>query len=116
VDAQKLVGAVAELRPDQPATEHLRIALLLSTQQPDLAASLEACELERLCTDVAIQLSAASDQHAAVAGELDSLALTTPCEFTADHLWSLIRALKVQGRILDLYLGPVLCPSPPTLA
>lgn len=106
MDAQELVDAVAKLRPQYSPAEHLRIALLLSLQFPDLAPLADERELERQCLEVTIQLSATSDQHAAVANELDSLAATAPCEFTPDHLWSLVRALKVQSQILNLYLGP----------
>lgn len=106
MDAQELVDAIAKLRPQYSPAEHLRIALLLSLQYPDLTPLNDERELERQCLEVTIQLSATSDQHAAVANELDSLATTAPCEFTPDHLWSLVRALKVQSQILNLYLGP----------
>ena len=105
MDAQELVNSIAKLRPEYSPAEHLRIALLLSLQYPDLSALDNELELERQCLEITIQLSATSDQHAAVANELDSLAATAPCEFTPDHLWSLVRALKVQSQILNLYLG-----------
>lgn len=105
MDAKQLVSAVAKLRPEYSPAEHLRIALLLSLHHPKLETLADATELERQCLEVIIQLSASTDQHAAVAGELDSLAATSPCDFTPDHLWSLVRALKVQSQILNLYLG-----------
>lgn len=105
MSAQQLVNAIAELRPQYTAAEHLRIALLLSLQNDDLEQLSDANELERQLIEITIQLSATTDQHAAVAGELDSLAATSPCEFTPEHLWTLVRALKVQSQILNLYLG-----------
>ena len=56
-----------------------------------------------------VRLQAATDQHAAMTEELESLARSDPREFTPDQIWVLIRAIKVQGQILQLYLGePVL--------
>ena len=47
--------------------------------------------------------------HAAMTEELETLAQSDPHEFTPDQIWVLIRAIKVQGQILQLYLGePVL--------
>ena len=106
MNAQQLVSAIANLRPDYSPAEHLRIALLLSLQHNDLQKFSNPTELERQCLEVIVKLSATSDQHAAVSGELDSLATTAPCDFTPDHLWTLVRALKVQSQILNLYLGP----------
>lgn len=104
--AQELVNAVADLRPEYTAAQQLRIALLLSLQHDNIEnLSKNKEELERQLLNVTIQLSATTDQHAAVSGELDSLASTTPCEFTPEHLWTLVKALKVQSQILNLYLG-----------
>ncbi len=106
MNAQKLATAVAQLRPEYTPAEHLRIALLLSLQHPDLEPLTDAEELERQCLDITLQLRATADQHAAVSSELDSLASTEPCEFSPTHLWSLVRALKIQSHILNMYLGP----------
>lgn len=106
MDAQHLVNSIATMRPQDSPEEHLRLALLLSLQNDDLQLLLDPKELERQCSEIAIQLSAATDQHAAVASELDSLATTSPCEFNPEHLWTLVRALKVQSQVLNMYLGP----------
>jgi hypothetical protein len=106
VEAQQLTTQLAELRPDLPAAELLRLALLLALQNPDLKVLENDGELERQCQEIGWQLSATSDQHAAVADELDSLAATTPCDFSPNHLWTLVRAIKVQNQIINLYLGP----------
>jgi hypothetical protein len=62
--------------------------------------------LEKMIREVQLHLQATTDQHAAVAEELDQLASTQPTEFSPDHLWTLLRAIKVQSQILQLYLGP----------
>jgi hypothetical protein len=40
--------------------------------------------------------------------ELESLAKTDPLKFSADQIWVLIRAIKVQSQILQLYVGQAL--------
>ena len=44
-----------------------------------------------------------SDQLSAVAEELDSLASTQPSEFSPSHIWTLLKAIRVQKQVLDLY-------------
>lgn len=111
VEAQQLTMQLAELRPDLPPAELLRLALLLALQNPDLRVLENGGELERQCQEIGLHLSATSDQHAAVADELDSLAATAPCDFSPSHLWTLVRAIKVQNQIINLYLGPCSAPS-----
>ncbi len=111
MEAQQLTQQLAELRPDLPPAELLRLALLLALQNPDLRVLASNGQLERQCQEIGLQLSATSDQHAAVADELDSLAATAPCDFSPTHLWTLVRAIKVQNQIINLYLGPCSAPS-----
>lgn len=106
MEAQQLTIKLAELRPDLPTAELLRLALLLALQNPDLRILENAGELERQCQETGLQLTATSDQHAAVADEIDALAATAPCDFSPSHLWTLVRAIKVQNQIINLYLGP----------
>lgn len=53
--------------------------------------------------NASFRLEAASDQHAAVADELDAICGEGPIEFSPDQLWVLLRAVKVQSQILELY-------------
>ena len=71
----------------------------------DQLDSLTDDSLRRHYNDVALELQSATDQHAAVSEELDSLASSQPCEFSPDHVWTLVRAIKVQSRCLQIYLG-----------
>ena len=106
MDALQLVELLQEARPGCEPAEHLRMALLISLQNPSLADIHDPEKLDAMCQEIAMQMSATSDQHSAVADELDSLAATAPCDFSPDHLWTLIRAIKVQSQMLNLYLGP----------
>jgi hypothetical protein len=40
--------------------------------------------------------------------ELETLARSDPQRFTPDQIWVLIRAIKVQSQILQLYVGEAL--------
>ena len=80
------------------------MAFLVSLRVDQLD-SLTDDSLRRHYNDVTLELQSATDQHAAVSEELDSLASSQPCEFSPDHVWTLVRAIKVQSRCLQIYLG-----------
>ncbi len=103
----ELLGRISELRGDAEPTELCRMALLICNRNPDLGKLDAPGALEHMYREVTLQLQSATDQHGAVAEELDSLASTEPCQFSPNHLWTLIRAIKVQSHILHMYLGPV---------
>lgn len=105
MDATKLLTAIAKLRPYSSLEEHLRLALVIATQQDEFAPLGDATTLERRIQETVLQLQATTDQHAAVSNELESLAAMTPCEFTPNHMWTLVRALRVQSQIINLYVG-----------
>ena len=52
-----------------------------------------------------LRLQAATDQHAAMTEELECLARSDPQRFSSEQVWILIRAIKVQSQILQLYIG-----------
>ena len=54
---------------------------------------------------MSLRLQAATDQHAAMTQELEDLAQSDPDKFSQEQIWVLIRAIKVQSQILELYLG-----------
>lgn len=106
-EAINTICHLAELYPQYGPTELLRMGLLLSLHHPERTAQGYDTELANVCHEMSLQLSAAGDQHAAVADELDGLAATAPCEFSPSHVFTLVRAIKVQSQVLNLYLGPV---------
>jgi hypothetical protein len=105
VQAEQIIEQLSQLRPEFGTADLLRMGLLIVLQSPDVE-ELNADELESRCQQVSLRLSQTSDQHAAVADELDSLAAAAPCDFSPEHVWTMVRALKVQGQLLNLYLGP----------
>lgn len=126
----RLIQHLAQLYPHYDQAELLRMALLVTLHPleseaatqwgeadcgktrdkcagdgPPVQAADGAAGLLRHSQAISLRLSAAADQHAALAEELDSLAATTLCEFSPEHLFALVRAIRVQSRVLDLYLG-----------
>ena len=55
--------------------------------------------------EVHLRMQATADQHAAMTEELENLAKSDPQKFTPDQIWVLIRAIKVQSQILQMYIG-----------
>ncbi|MFO0922458.1 MAG: hypothetical protein U0905_08240 [Pirellulales bacterium] len=110
----QLIERIERRTPELDPPEVARLALLLSLQDPTLASFGTDEALEVALRNVQYRIQATSDQHAAVASELDNLASGDPCEFSPDHVWTLIRAIKVQSFILQMYLEPLPadCESP----
>jgi len=60
---------------------------------------------DEVWTDVELKFKAATDQHAAMTGELEQLACSDPRKFSPDQIWVLVRAIKVQSQVLRLFSG-----------
>jgi hypothetical protein len=97
------------MQPAAGTRDVARLCLLLANTTDDVSKLDDDALLTAAWRDAGLRLEAATDQHAAMTEELESLARSDPQEFTPDQIWVLIRAIKVQGQILQLYLGePVL--------
>ena len=79
--------------------------MLLCDRDPKLECLSDKSYFSSLLDDIQLKMKSIDDQHAAVAYELDQLALTQPCEFEPKHVWTLIRAIKVQSQFVDLLTG-----------
>ena len=79
--------------------------MLLCDRDPQLKCQESQEEFLSLLDEIQLRLQSIDDQHAAVANELDQLALTQPCEFEPKHVWTLIRAIKVQSQFVDMLTG-----------
>ena len=109
MNCQELARRIERLQPDAQMRDVARLCLLLANTADDVARLEDDGVLTCAWRDAALRLQAATDQHAAMTEELETLARSDPQEFTPDQIWVLIRAIKVQGQILQLYLGePVL--------
>jgi hypothetical protein len=106
---QQLANRIQRLQPDAGTRDVARLCLLLSNTIDDVGRLNDDDVLTSAWREASLRLQAATDQHAAMTEELETLARSDPREFTPEQIWVLIRAIKVQGQILQLYLGePVL--------
>ena len=79
--------------------------LLLTTSVDDLAALREQRALRDAWKRTGLKLQVATDQHAAMTEELEELAASDPQSFNQEQIWVLIRAIKVQSQVLQMYVG-----------
>jgi hypothetical protein len=102
---QELAERIQRLQPEACARDVARVCLLLANTTDDVSRLDDDELLTAAWRDAGLRLEAATDQHAAMTEELESLARSDPRQFTPDQIWILIRAIKVQGQILQLYVG-----------
>ena len=105
MNCEELAARIQSLQPDATPVEVARICLLLTNYVGDLGELDDEDRLENAWREMGIRLQAATDQHAAMTAELEQLSQTPPDDFTLREVWALIRAIKVQGRILQFYIG-----------
>ena len=106
---QELAYRIQRLQPEAAARDVARVCLLLANTIDDVSKLDDDHLLTAAWREAGLRLEAATDQHAAMTEELESLARSDPRQFTSEQIWTLIRAIKVQGQILQLYIGePVL--------
>ena len=99
----ELAQRLHHLQPDLAPIDVARLSLMILSQCDDLGQLSDEKSLLSAWKNATFRLEAASDQHAAVAEELDAICGDGPVEFTPDQLWVLLRAVKVQSQILELY-------------
>ncbi len=102
---QELAERIEELQPDAAPRDVARLCLLLTNYNDDVELFTDEDFLCRAWREMGMRLQAATDQHAAMTEELEELASSDPQEFTPDQIWILIRAIKVQSQVLQLYVG-----------
>jgi len=100
-----LAERIERFRPGADPRDVARLCLLLSNSAEDIDLLAEDARLAEAWKEMDLRLQAATDQHAAMTEELESLARSDPQRFTPDQIWVLIRAIKVQSQILQLYVG-----------
>ncbi|HEX6961782.1 MAG TPA: hypothetical protein VF175_07945 [Lacipirellula sp.] len=106
---QELASRVQAFEPHASTQDVARLCLLLANAHADLTQLDDADALRRASQDACLKLQFATDQHAAMTQELEELAASDPEKYSRDQVWVLIRAIKVQSQVLQLYVGqPVL--------
>ncbi len=106
MNCHELAERIEELQPGAVPRDVARLCLLLSNFADDLDALGDEYSLAQAWYDMGLRIQAATDQHAAMTDELERLAESDPKQFTPEQIWILIRAIKVQSQVLQLYVGP----------
>jgi hypothetical protein len=105
MNCQELASRIERLHPGAEIRDVARLCLLLANAMDDSSKLTDDRTLTKTWREMGLKLQAATDQHAAMTEELEDLARTDPRKFTPDQIWVLIRAIKVQSQILQLYVG-----------
>jgi hypothetical protein len=101
----ELAQQIEKIQPGASPQEVARLCLLLTNAVDDLAPLREQRALHDAWKRTGLKLQVATDQHAAMTEELEELAASDPQSFTQDQIWVLIRAIKVQSQVLQMYVG-----------
>jgi hypothetical protein len=105
----ELAERIQLLEPRASAKDVARVCLLLTNNNDNLEQLRDPSRLEGAWKETGLKLQAATDQHAAMTQELEELANSDPEKYSQEQVWVLIRAIKVQSQVLQLYVGqPVL--------
>ena len=102
---QELAARIEKMQPHAMPRDVARLCLLLTNSISEIAALGDENRLADAWQEMGLRLQAATDQHAAMTDELEQLAHCDPARFTPDQIWVLVRAIKVQSQILQLYVG-----------
>lgn len=102
---QDLAQRIAQLHPGLAPSEVAQLCLLVLRTAEAPASLAEPATLEKSLRAASFRLDAASDQYAAMSAELEAIFGAGPVRFSADQIWTLLRAVKVQTQLLELYAG-----------
>ncbi|MEM1304916.1 MAG: hypothetical protein AAGG46_08460, partial [Planctomycetota bacterium] len=78
----ELAERIEQLQPEASPQDVARLCLLLTNSQDDLATLGDNRSLRDAWHQTGLRLQLATDQHAAMTGELEALAKSDPKEFT----------------------------------
>jgi hypothetical protein len=104
----ELAMRIEELQPEALPRDVARLCLLFANYLDDFDEIEDDVRLTEVWQQIGLRLQAATDQHSAMTVELEELAHANPSQFTLEQVWTLIRAIKVQSQILQLYVGNTL--------
>jgi hypothetical protein len=105
MNCQELAAHLENFQPETTPRDVARLCLLLANTVDNLESLRREDRIAGAWQEATLRLQAASDQHAAMTEELEQLAAMDPRQFTLQEVWVLIRAIKVQSHILQMYVG-----------
>ncbi len=105
MNCNQLAERIQRLQPEAVPRDVARLCLLLSNFVDDVSTLDNEGFLTDAWKSMGMRLQLATDQHEAMTQELEELAQSDPKKFTQDQIWILLRAIKVQSQILQMYVG-----------
>jgi hypothetical protein len=105
MNCQELARRIETLQPTADPRDVARLCLLVANSADDIDELDDDRSLADAWRQVNLRMQATTDQHTAMTEELESLARSDPRKFSPDQIWILIRAIKVQSQILQMYIG-----------
>ena len=105
MNCQELAARIERLEPDARPRDVARFCVLLTNVVDNLQELEDDGRLHEAWQEMGLKLQAATDQHAAMTEELEAMAQSEPRAFSPDQIWTLLRAIKVQSQVLQLYVG-----------
>jgi hypothetical protein len=105
MNCQDLARHIEQMQPEAAPQDVARLCLLLTNEYADLDKLTERGQLQSAWKQTGLRLQLATDQHAAMTQELEELAQSDPKSVSQEQVWVLIRAIKVQSQILQMYVG-----------
>jgi hypothetical protein len=101
----ELAEKIERLQPEASPCEVARLCLLLCNYIDDIDELDDEQRLSQAWHDMLVRLEALTDQHAAMTADLEDLSRDSPSSLTIDQIMVLIRAIKVQSQVVQLYVG-----------
>ena len=105
MNVKDLVGCLETQNPNSDPTELARLCLLLLNTAENTESLRDEEQLKTAAQAASMRLQFVTDQHAAMTQELEALAASDPKKFCPDQIWILVRAIKVQSQLLQMYVG-----------
>jgi len=103
VNCHELARRIEKLQPEATPLEISRVCLMIYNVVEDNSQLLNDEFLFDAWADISMRVQAATDQHQAVTEELQDLAKSDPQKFSPEQIWILVRAIKVQSQVLQMY-------------
>ncbi len=105
MNCHELAQRVERLQSGATIDEVARLCLLICNSVEDIDTLRYDEALQAAWHETGMRLQLVTDQHAAMTQELEELASSDPEQFSRDQIWVLIRAIKVQSQVLQMYMG-----------
>ncbi len=103
MQASELIERIQAERPNLPLRLIFQKTLLLTNAVTRIDILRDDKTLREALDTIDLQFAAVTDQHAAMTEELEQAGRTG--EVSMETIWTLIRAIKIQSQILQLFIG-----------